>query len=68
MEGNGGYMSLLSLVLFLALIGFITWLILQIPMAPVFHNVIIAVVAVFIILWILQQFGISTGFPAMKLK
>ncbi len=61
-------MSILSLVLTIAIAGFIVWLILQIPMPAQFRNIIIGVVAVVLVLYVLQIFGISTGFPVLKLR
>lgn len=61
-------MSLISLILVLAFVGFMAWLILQIEMPPVVQKIIIAVVVVFLILYVLQQFGVSTPVPTLKLK
>lgn len=61
-------MSILSLILGIALCGFIVWLCLQIPMPSQFKNIIVAVVGVVLILWVLQQLGVSTGLPAIRLK
>lgn len=59
---------MIVLILTIALVGFVVWLILQIPMPGVFRNVIIGVVAVLLILWILQQLGVHTGVPVLRLK
>lgn len=61
-------MGLLSLIVTIAVVGFICWLILQIPMPQPFHKVIIAVVCVALVLWVLQQFGITTGFSSVRLR
>lgn len=61
-------MTIISLILAIALCGFIVWLCLQIPMPDQFRKIIIAVVCVVLILWVLQQFGVNTGLPAIRLK
>ncbi len=60
-------MSLLSLVLTIAVVGVITWLILQIPMPAPFRNIILGIVVLFVIVWVLQQLGLISGFPFLKL-
>lgn len=59
---------MIEIILMLAIVGFCVWLVLQIPMPDVFRKIIIGVVAVFLILWVLQQLGVSTGFPRLRLK
>ncbi len=61
-------MSLISLIVAIALTGFICWLVLQIPMPAPFPKVIIAIVCVFLILFLLQEFGLITGFRTLRLK
>lgn len=61
-------MSLLTLVLVLAIAGFCCWLVLQIPMPQIFKNIILGVVCLFLVLWILQSLGVSTGLPTLQLK
>lgn len=60
-------MSLLSAVLVLALVGFVVWLILQIPMPQIFRTIIIAVVTIVLILWLLQALHLTTGLSRIKL-
>jgi uncharacterized membrane protein YeaQ/YmgE (transglycosylase-associated protein family) len=60
-------MSLLSLVLTIAVVGVITWLILQTPMPAPFRNIILGIVVLFVIVWVLQQLGLISGFPFLKL-
>ncbi len=50
-------MSLIGVLLVIALIGVVVWLILQIPMPPVFRNLILGVAIVVIILWLLSKIG-----------
>lgn len=59
---------MLSLILGIALIGFVVWLILLIPMPDQFRKVIIAVACVLAVLWALQTLGIHTGFQRIQLK
>ncbi len=54
-------MSLISLVVVLAIAGFLTYAILQIPMPQVFKNIILGVIALFLVLWVLQAFGLTSG-------
>lgn len=51
-------MSLISLIIVLALAGFVCWLIQQIPMPQPFPKIIVGVVCLFVVLWILQSFGL----------
>lgn len=61
-------MSLITLALTIALVGFFCWLIQQIPMPAVFHNIIIGIVCVVLILWVLQVMGVHTGLPTLRLR
>ncbi len=52
-------MPLISLVLVLAVVGFICWLILQyVPMPAPFKSVIIVVIVIVMVLYLLQVFGV----------
>jgi len=51
-------MSLLVMVLVIAVIGLITYLVLQIPMPAPFKNVIVGLVILCVVLFILQSFGL----------
>ncbi len=61
-------MTLVSLVLTLAIAGFVCWLILQIPMIEPFRKIIIALVIFFLVLWVLQGFGLISGISGLRLK
>lgn len=61
-------MSLLPIILALAIIGFLCWILLQIPMPQVFRNVIIGVMILFLVLWVLQALGVVTGLSRLTLK
>lgn len=58
---------MIHFVLLLAIVGFICWLILQIPMPQIFKNVILGVICIVVVLWALQVLGVSTGFPRIRL-
>lgn len=51
-------MSLISLILVLVLVGFICWLITLIPMPAPFPKVITGIIILFLVLWLLQSFGV----------
>ncbi len=55
-------MSLISLIVSIAIAGFLVYLALQIPLPQVFKNVIIGLVTLFLVLWVLQELGVNTGF------
>jgi len=61
-------MSVISFLLVIAIVGFLVWLILQIPMPAPFKNIIIGIVCLVLVIWVLQQFGIATGLPSIRLK
>ena len=53
-------MSLISLIIALALVGFILWMVLTyVPMPDPFKKVIIVIVVLVLILYLLQAFGIT---------
>lgn len=54
-------MSLIGIMLVLVIFGFLSWLILQIPMAQPMKNIIIGVMVFFVILWVLQEVGAIHG-------
>lgn len=49
--------ELLTLLLYLAILGFVVWLILQIPMPDLVRKIILAVFVLILILWLLGQLG-----------
>ena len=61
-------MTILSLLLTLAIAGAIVYLITLIPMPPVFKNVIIVIATIFLLLYVLQSFGVTTGFGPVRFK
>lgn len=60
-------MSLVGLILVLAVLGFLVWLVLQISMPAPFPQIIIALVVIFTVVFLLQQFGVNTA-PVPHLK
>lgn len=52
-------MPLISLVLTLALVGFLLWLVLTyIPMPEPFKKVIVVIIVVVVVLWLIQVLGV----------
>ncbi len=60
-------MTLLPLLIVIAIFGFAVWIILQISMPAIVKNIIIGVATLFVVIFLLQQFNIPTGLPAVKL-
>jgi hypothetical protein len=56
-------MTLISLLIAIALAGFVIWIILQIPMPEPFRRVIVAIACVVLIVWVLQTLGLTAGIP-----
>lgn len=54
-------MSLLSILVVLLVVGFVVWLLLQVPIPAPFHRIIVGVVCLFMVLWLLQQFNLIPG-------
>lgn len=54
-------MSLISLLVVLVVAGFVSWLVLQVPMPQPFKNIILGVICLFLVLWVLQQLGLLSG-------
>ncbi len=62
-------MSLITLILTLAVVGFILWLILTyIPMPAPFKQVLLVVVVIALILWLLNGFGVLGSGPVLHFK
>lgn len=61
-------MDVISLVLTIAIAGFLVWLVLQVPMLPIFKNIIVGIVCVALVIWVLQAFGVATHIPNLRLK
>lgn len=57
---------MISIILTIAVVGFIVWIITQIPMPQLFKNIIYGVVAICLIIYVLQVLGFHTGFPALS--
>lgn len=54
-------MSLISILVAIAIFGFIVWILTQIPMPAVVRNIIIGFACLFIVLYALQLLGVNTG-------
>ena len=61
-------MTLVTIIITLALVGFLSWLVITfIPMPAIFRSLIVGLLCLFMVLWLLQSFGVPTGF-SVKLK
>lgn len=61
-------MTLISIIVNLALYGFLVWLVFQIPMPGALKNIICGVAGLIAVLWALQYLGIATGLPHLRLR
>ncbi len=61
-------MSIIELILMLAIMGFICWVILQIPMPALIKNIILGVFCFAVVIWLLQSFGLIHGVGRMRLR
>ena len=55
---------LIQLIVTLVIIGVVLYLLQMIEMDATIKKVIHVLVILFVILWVLQSFGVVTGFPA----
>lgn len=53
--------SLITLLLVIAIVGFVVWLLTRIDMPPVFHQILVAVAAIGVILYALRVFGYGSS-------
>lgn len=58
--------GLLTLLLYLAIVGFVIWLILQIPVPDIWRKVMLAVVLVVLILWVISWLGGAPALPSLR--
>lgn len=59
---------MVHLIIVMALFGFLSYCILQIPMPGPIKNILIGVLIVALVLWVLQVMGIQTGFPRLEFR
>lgn len=59
---------MIELLLNLAILGFVIWIILQIPMPEIFRNIIIGVVSIAVIIWLLRTTGVIHSGPMWRFK
>jgi ABC-type siderophore export system fused ATPase/permease subunit len=59
-------MSLISLVVVLVIVGVALYLIQKIPMDATIRNIIYVVVILFVVLWIVQGFGLLNMGPIIR--
>jgi hypothetical protein len=51
---------MITILISVAIVGFLVWIVTQIPMPPVFRNVIIGVAVICLVIWLLQGFGLTS--------
>ncbi len=62
-------MSLISVVIVLVVVGFLLWLInTYVPMASPIKTILNLVVIIVVVVWLLQVFGVISGFGNFRLK
>lgn len=62
-------MSLLSLLIILAVVGFVLWLITQyIPMNETVKRIIVAVTVLILCVWLLQTFGVLGRMESVRIR
>jgi len=62
-------MSIITLILTLAVIGFLLWLLLTyVPMPQPFPKIIVGVAVVAVILWLLYGFGLLGAGPKLNFR
>lgn len=61
-------MSIIGLVVILCVIGFVAWLVEQLPIEMVIKRIIIGVIIFATIIYILQQFGLIGSLGNLRLK
>lgn len=57
---------MITLLLTIAIFGFLAWIVLQIPMPSVFRNILLGVMCLLLVIWVLQSLGVSTGIPRLR--
>ena len=61
-------MSIIALILTIAFMGFIVWIVLQLPIPILFKNIIYGVMAFALIVFLLQALGVDTGLGAVRFR
>jgi len=59
---------MISLLITIAIAGFVVWMISLIPMPQIFRTIIFGFAALILILYALRVFGLYTGLPNVRLK
>lgn len=57
---------MIELFLTIALMGFLVWLLVQIPMPAPFSNAIIGIAVVLLVLWLLRAVVVHIGLPMLR--
>jgi len=61
-------MSILTIIIAIAVVGFIAWLLTQIPMPQPFRSLIIGIMIFLVVIWLLQQLGVMPSISALRIK
>lgn len=57
---------MISLLLAIAFAGFISWIVLQIPMPQPFRNLFLGVMVFCLVVYVLRELGLVHGFGRLK--
>ncbi len=58
---------MITLILTIALLGFLVWLVITyIPMPEIFKKAIVVLVVILVILYLVQLFGLDIPFPSRR--
>lgn len=61
-------MSIVALLVGIAVLGFLAWLVMLIPMPETFKRVFLGIVVLVLIVCVLQQLGFLGSIPMLKFK
>ena len=59
---------MIHLLIVLAMLGFVGWILCQIPMAQPIKNIIVGVICIVAVIYVLQALGVNTGFGTVNLR
>ena len=57
-----------GIIVTLVIVGFIVYMALRIPMPSIFRDLIVGLVAIFLLIWVLQVLGVATGVPPLHFR
>lgn len=59
-------MNIIDLVVYIALAGFLVYIVTTIPMPAVFRNLIVGLACFAVVIWVLQSLGYLHGFLRLR--